>query len=387
MTWIRRALALSTLAGAALVAVPLSASAQDAPPDQNATVAADDAARHGSAATIGAVYVLSNRPAGNTVIRYDRMHDGSLVAAGEYPTGGAGTGGGLMSQGAVTIDDAGRYLYAVNAGSASVTSFRIRRDGLELIDTAPSGGATPTSVTVHGDLVYVLNAGDPGSISGFSVRNGDLTPLAGSTRPLSAAGTQPGEVAFTPDGDRLVVSERAMQRFDVYAINRRGLPVGPTLVASSGVTPYGFAFDQRGHAIVSEAMGGMADASAVSSYDLRRGGFSVVSPSVPTTETSACWIAITPDGRFAYSGNAASQSITGYAIGRKGDLTILTADGKTASGHAGVTDLATSSDGRWLYARMGDGTVGAWTIERDGSLVEVGAFAGLPAGAAGIAAI
>ena len=99
---------------------------------------------------------------------------------------------------------------------------------------------------------------------------------------------------------------------------------------------------------------------------------------MPTTETSACWIAITPDGRFAYSGNAASQSITGYAIGRKGELSILTPDGKTASGHAGVTDLSISSNGRWLYARMGDGTVGAWTIERDGSLVEVGAFAGLP---------
>jgi 6-phosphogluconolactonase len=387
MTWIRRALALTTLAGAALVAVPLSASAQDAPPDPSAAVAADDAARH-AAVTVGAVYVLGNQPAGNTVIRYDRARDGSLVAAGEYPTGGTGTGAGLNSQGAVTIDDAGRYLYAVNAGSASISSFRIRRDGLELVDTVPSGGAMPTSVTIHGDLVYVLNAGDAGSISGFSVRNGALAPIAGSTRPLSAAGSAPGEVAFSEDGERLVVSERANQRFDMYTVDRRGRPSGPTVVASSGVTPYGFAFDRRGHLIVSEAMGGMPDASAVSSYDLRRGGFTLVSPSVPTTETSACWIAITPDGRYAYSGNAASRSITGYAIGRHGELTILTADGRTASGQAGVTDLATSSDGRWLYARMGDGTVGAWLIGRDGSLVEVGAFPGLPAaGAAGIAAI
>ena len=133
-------------------------------------------------------------------------------------------------------------------------------------------------------------------------------------------------------------------------------------------------------------MAGAPDASAVSSYDLRRGGFTLVSPSVPTTETSACWIAITPDGRFAYSGNAASQSITGYEIGRRGELSILTPDGKTASGHAGVTDLSISSDGRWLYARMGDGTVGAWTIESDGTLTPLGSFPGLPAGAVGIAA-
>src|SRR6185436_3822276 len=219
MTWIRRALALSTLAGAALVAVPLSASAQEeAPPDSAAVSAADDAARQ-TALTVGAVYVLSNQPTGNSVIRFDRSRDGSLVAAGEYPTGGTGTGGSLSSQGAVTIDDAGRYLYAVNAGSGSVTSFRIRRDGLQLIDTAPSGGTMPTSVTVHGDLVYVLNAGGAGNISGFSVHQGDLQPLAGSMRPLSAAGTQPAEVAFSPDGDRVVVSERATQQLDVYAVN------------------------------------------------------------------------------------------------------------------------------------------------------------------------
>jgi len=369
MTFLRRALALAGLAGVALVAAPLSTSA--APTDE----------AHG-----GAVYVLGNQPSGNAVIRFDRMRDGSLVAAGQYPTGGTGNGGGLGSQGALTIDDAGRYLYAVNAGSNSVTSFRILHDGLQLIDVVPSGGTMPTSVTVHDRVVYVLNAGDAGNIAGFTARDGDLEPLAGSTRPLSAAGTQPAEVAFSRDGDRLVVSERATQRFSVYTVDRRGLPAGPTVVASSGATPFGFAADRRDHLIVSEAMGGMPDASAVSSYDLHHGDFGVVSPSVPTTETSACWIAITPDGSYAYSGNAASQSITGYAIGRHGELTILTPDGKTASGHAGVTDLAISSDGGWLYARVGDGTVGAWMIERDGTLSPLGAFAGLPAGATGIAA-
>jgi len=368
MTWIRRALSLPALAGIAVLAAPLSVGAQDAPPDDG----------H------GAVYVLSNQPSGNAVIRYDRGADGSLVQAGEYATGGNGTGGGLGSQGAVTVDRG--YLYAVNAGSGSVSSFRIRQDGFELVDVAASGGTMPTSVTVHGDLVYVLNAGDPGRISGFTVRHGDLQPLAGSTRPLSATGTQPAQVSFSPDGDRLVVTERATQRFDVFELNHDGVPVASAVVASSGATPFGFQFDNRSHLIVSEAMGGMPDASAVSSYDLHHGGFALVSPSVPTTETSACWIAVTPNGRFAYSGNAASRSITGYAIGRDGELSIVTPDGKTASGNAGVSDLAISRDGRSLYARMGDGTVGAWSIEHDGALTPVGAFPGLPAGAAGIAA-
>ena len=375
MSLFRRALALAGLAGVALLSTSVHAAASA--PDQIAVTA--NASR-------GAVYVLGNQPAGNTVVRFDRQRDGSLLQSGRYPTGGTGTGGGLGSQGAVTLDDTGRYLYAVNPGSASITSFRVRRDGLELIEVVGSGGAMPTSVTVHGDLVYVLNAGDPGNISGFTVRDGDLEPIADSTRPLSATGTQPAQVSFTPAGDRLIVAERATQRFDVYTVDRDGLAAGPTTVASSGVTPFGFDFDNRHHLIVSEAMGGAADGSAVSSYDLRRGGFDVVSPSVPTTETAACWIAITPNGRYAYSGNAASMSITGYAIGGHGELTILTTDGKTGSGTASVTDLATSSDGRFLYARMGDGTIGGWAIGHDGTLTPVGTFPGVPAGAAGIAA-
>jgi 6-phosphogluconolactonase len=375
MSLFRRALALAGLAGVALLSTSVHASAGS--PDR-IPVAAN--------ASRGAVYVLGNQPAGNAVVRFDRQRDGSLVQSGMYPTGGAGTGGGLGSQGAVTLDDTGRYLYAVNPGSATLSSFRVRRDRLELIDVVASGGAMPTSITVHGDLVYVLNAGDPGSISGFTVNDGDLEPITDSTRPLSAPGTQPAQVSFTPDGDRLIVAERATQRFDVYTVDRDGRPAGPANVASSGVTPFGFDFDNRHHLIVSEAMGGAADGSAVSSYDLRRGGFDVVSPSVPTTETAACWIAIAPNGRYAYSGNAASMSITGYAIGRHGELTILTADGKTGSGTASVTDLATSSDGRYLFARMGDGTVGSWAISHDGTLTPVGTFPGLPAGAAGIAA-
>lgn len=372
MSLFRRALAMSALAGVALAAAPLSTSAHAAP----RTVAR------------GVVFVLSNQQAGNAVLRFERQRDGSLVQAGSYPTGGDGTGGGLGSQGAVTLDDSGRYLYAVNAGDATVSSFRVRRDGLELIDVVASGGVMPTSVTVHRELVYVLNAGDPGSISGFTVRDGDLEPISGSTMPLSGPGTAPAQVSFTPDGDRLIVTERATQQFSVYTVDHQGVASGPTTVVSAGVTPFGFDFDNRHHLIVSEAAGGPAtpDASTVSSYDLRRDAFDVVSPAVPTTETSACWIAMTPNGRFAYSGNAASMSITGYAIGAHGELTILTPDGKTGAATASVTDLAISTDGQAIYARMGNGTIGAWAINHDGTLTPVGTFSGLPAGAAGIAA-
>ena len=135
----------------------------------------------------GAVYVLSNQPTGNDVLVFARHADGTLSAPVSVGTGGNGTGGGLGSQGAVVLDGSGRHLYAVNAGSNSITSFRVRPNGLERVGVVDSGGVMPTSIAVDGDLVYVLNAGGAGLITGFTAHDGDLEPIAGSTRPLSAA--------------------------------------------------------------------------------------------------------------------------------------------------------------------------------------------------------
>ncbi len=341
----------------------------------------------GASSAVGAVYVLSNQVGGNSVIEYTRGAGGDLTPAGTYATGGTGTSGGLGSQGAIIVDRAERYVYAVNAGSQSITSFRVNpRGGLDRVGTVASGGAMPTSLTTDGRFLYVLNAGNPGNITGFSISAGALTPLAGSTRALSGTATAPGQVSFTPDGRRLVVTERATNQIDVYEVGRDGLASGPTVSPSPGVTPFGFDFDRRGHAIVSEAFGGQAGASAVSSLAVSSSGVSVISASVPTTETAACWVVTTIDGRYAYAGNAGSSSISGYAIAPDGTLTLLTPGGKTASTAAGATDLATSRDSRFLYARISNGTVGAFAIEADGSLTALPAAPGLPAGAAGIAA-
>lgn len=336
--------------------------------------------------TAGAVYVLTNQASGNAVLAYARHADGSLAALGSFATGGLGTGGGLGSQGAVVLDESSRHLYAVDAGSDTVTSFRVVPGGLARIGSVASGGSRPTSVTVHDGLVYVLNAGGTGGVSGFRTDDGALTPLANSTHALSGSATAPAQVSFTPDGSHLVVAEKATNALDVFPVSGAGLPGAPTVVASSGATPFGFGFDNKQHLIVSEAFGGATDASAVSSYALEGDALDLVSGSVPTTETAACWIATTSNGRFAYAGNAGSASISGYRVGTDGSLALLTADGKTGTAAAGVTDLATSGDSRFLYARLGNGTVGAYAIAADGSLAAVDTAAGLPTGAAGIAA-
>src|SRR5262245_59321990 len=136
---------------------------------------------------VGQVYSMSNSTAGNSVLAFNRSADGSLTYSTSYSTGGLGTGGGLGNQGAIQLDEAGKTLVVVDAGSNEISSFRVDGDGsLALADKVASGGSMPISVTISGHLVYVLNAGGAGNISGFTLSSqGDLAPIAGSTRPLS----------------------------------------------------------------------------------------------------------------------------------------------------------------------------------------------------------
>lgn len=334
------------------------------------------------ASSVGAVYVLTNQASGNAVAVFTRAADGSLTAAGTFATGGLGTGGGLGSQGAVTLDNAGRYLYAVDAGSDTVTSFRVVGDGLARVSTVPSGGTRPISVTVHGSTVYVLNSA---GIAGFTAAGGVLTPLAGSNQALSGPNVGPAQVGFTPDGSKLVVTEKATNNIDVFAVDAGGVAGPAQVFAGAGVTPFGFGFDNKGHLIVSEAAGGALDGSTVSSYDLSD-GLSEVSAAVPTTETAACWIAVTNDGRHAYAANAGSASLSGYDVRPDGSLALTTPGGKTGTTSANPIDIATSVDSSFLYARLGNGSVAGFSVAADGSLAAVPGAAGLPAGAAGIAA-
>jgi 6-phosphogluconolactonase (cycloisomerase 2 family) len=331
----------------------------------------------------GGVYVLSNQASGNAVIQYDRESDGRLTLAGSYPTSGTGTSGGLGSQNAVVVDEAGDHLYAVDAGSSTLTSFRITDRGLERIGTVPSGGRTPTSVAVHDDRLYALNAGGSGNVASFSVEDGALTALAGGTSALSGSSTAPAQVSVTPDGEQLVVTERSTNVIDVIDLDGAGRPASIVSVPSSGAVPFGFDFDNKGHLLVSEAA-----ASTASSYDVTDAGLETISASVPTTENAACWLVATNNGKFAYTGNAGgSLSISGFRVGNDGTLSLLTPGGKTGVTPAGVTDLALSGNSHFLYGRLGNGSVAGFAINPDGSLDAIGVTAGLPAGAVGIAAV
>jgi 6-phosphogluconolactonase len=335
------------------------------------------------------VFTLSNSAAGNAVIAFSRSADGSLTPAGSFATLGNGTGAGLGSQGALALSNDGQFLFAVNAASNSVTSFAVDGTNLTRINTVASGGTLPISLTTHGDLLYVLNAGGTENITGFSIASsGALSVLPGSTRPLSATGVGPAQVGFDPSGRRLVVTEKNTNLIDVYSVGNEGYASAPVVNPSAGQTPFGFAFNQQGVLIVSEAFGGAVDASAVSSYTLGDAGtLDVVTASAPTTETAACWVAVTNNGKFAYTANTGSASVTGFHVS-KASLTILNGDGKTGTTGTTPIDVAVSRNSQFLYTLTADShTISAFAVrQNDGSLSAVSGAAGLPVGTVGLAA-
>ena len=329
----------------------------------------------------GVVFTLGNQPGGNAVLVYDRSTGGALTPAGSYSTGGNGTGGGLGSQSSLILDAHGHRLFAVNAASDSVTEFKVNGDRLKLVTTVPSGGSAPISLTYRHHVLYVLNSGGAGGIAGFKAHGEGLTPIAGSTQPLGAGSSGPAQVAFTPDGSALVVTEKNSNTIDVYPVHG-DVAAAPSVSASAGGTPFGFDF-AGGHLLVSEAAG------SASSYSVGPAGASVISGAVTTHQAAPCWLIATVDGRYAYTANAGSGTLSGFSVSNGGALSLLDPSGVNASFGAGShpLDETVSSNGDFLY-NLTDGLhkITGFRITASGSLTQVDQIAGLPVGAAGIAA-
>jgi 6-phosphogluconolactonase (cycloisomerase 2 family) len=368
-----------------LALVALAACAQD----NNITgIAADRGpALNASAVALGAdgpgaVYALTNAAGSNAVALYARGADGRLSWVGSAPTGGAGAGSSLGSQGAIALSDDGRWLFAVNAGSNDVSAFQVTAAGLSLTSRVASGGIRPISLTVHGDVLYVLNAGGDGNISGFNVgRDGTLAPIPGSTQALSGSAVGPAQVSFSPNGRWLIVTEKTTSQLDVYAVGPDGAASAAITTASAGGTPFGFAFGQRDELFVSEAAG------SASSYVIDgNGGLSVASAAVLTNQGAPCWAVVMKNGRFGYTANAQGGSISGFAIDNDGSIGLIDADGRTAVVGGGNIDLAVSGNSRYLYELNGNRSISGFRIEADGHLTAVGNVAGLPASAVGLVA-
>ncbi|HKW35369.1 MAG TPA: beta-propeller fold lactonase family protein [Candidatus Acidoferrum sp.] len=343
----------------------------------------------------GAVYVASNEASVNRILQFLRDEHGVLTTAGSFNTGGLGTGTGLGNQGGVVLTDDGQWLLVVNAGSNDISVFAVDSDSdsLKLADRKGSGGQRPISVATKHGLVYVLNAGGgvggADSVAGFRLtRRGQLVPIPGSSAPLSAANTGPAEIHFGLDDDELFVTEKNTNRVDAFQLDESGAIRSSETFSSTGAEPFGFSVSRIADAIlVSNAAGGAANASSLTSYQFDDGALSVLAGPVPTNQSAACWAVATRSGRFAYTTNTGSGSVSGYSIAEDGTATLLNSDGITAVVGKGPIDAGFSFGDRFLFVlNSGDHSISALSVGHDGSLRVVGTTTGLPPASNGLAA-
>jgi len=343
------------------------------------------------------VYVMTNDNLKNEVLAYQRRYNGSFTFRGSFATDGRGSGGTtdpLQSQGSLTLSGNRNLLFAVNGGSGTITSFHIV-DGLPLlVDKKPTGGAFPVAVAEHNGTVYVLNAGGNGAIVAFRADGlGHLQEIPNSLTHLTATNSGGSSISVSPNGQTLVVIEKAPNNIDTFAIHPDGT-LG-TVVINHSATPGVFAgvFTPNGQLIVSENQPSSGtDTSTISSYTINaNGSLTPVSQSLLTDGNGNCWNAITPNGKYVYVDNSATSSIAGFSVGSNGALAPI-AGTILFTNPEGTTnlDMATSGDGKLLYTiDTGAGTVGVYSIDSNGALTRVGDIDGLPktVGFNGIAAL
>jgi 6-phosphogluconolactonase len=366
------------------------------------------------------VYLMTNDETANAIIVFDRAADGTLTHLQDTSTGGRGAGFGtlpaflppapgpnpLQSQDGVVLTADGRFLLAVNAGSNELSVFAVTRDGLQLVSKAPTRGVFPVSIAVHKELVYILNEGDNAAetlggipnIVGFRVdKHGSLQEIPNSQRTAGSNPSHPADIIFNAEGTLLILTEKFTDVIDIFHINNEGIAAGKVSIPPNNLTPFGIAMGLHNIVAITETnsfldngrRNAVPDGSSTSTYRITKDGtLEPVSRAIPNGQTASCWIRFTPNGRFAYTTNKGSGSISLYGVSPAGELTLLkkvVAD--TGGALSGPIDLAITHDGKFLYVIASFiQTLQSYRIEPDGSLLAVQSISNLPLTAQGIAA-
>ncbi len=385
---------------------------------------------------VGAVYAQSNKFGGNSIVGYGQNADGTLTFINEFFTGGLGAAfdGGegldpLISQDSLIATADNRFLLNVNAGSDTITSFKVNQDfTLTKVSEASTGGVGPNSIAYHSaGLVYVSNIdadglfnGEPdqqGSVAGFTLSDqGVLTAIPGSTRNL---GNRPADVRFSPSGEHLLISSinagsSTLASGDtgqlvVFGVQNDGNLTNTILDSAASTLPdnaegrnlasaIGFDVVDRGgreFVVLTEAREFQPDGSppafanlqtgSVSTYELNDDGSltaidtdALAGDSFTDGQRTTCWIDFSPDGTTFYVSNALDSTISSYTLNDDGTVTLIEEVAVAGSPPLGTTpqeafastdgfiDLSISKDGNFLYQLFGlDGTIGAYQIDAD----------------------
>jgi len=332
---------------------------------------------------VGRVYTETNSPKRNEVLIFNRYSNGHLTFLKAVATGGKGgqqlqpgcapTCPFLDTQGELAQTSDGKHVFAVNAGSNSVSSFVATPTGLKLVSVHSSGGKFPNSLTVHGNLLYVLDSGIfpmpgppvPGNIAGLRFNAaGSLSAISGSIRPLTP--TVPGlarQVGFNNNGKLLVVSllgdptlatPVATDSIDTFKVSASGAASAPTAHDATTPFPFGFAFDPNDHLLMSQVTSlTVPGAGDTASYNVAGSGALTPITTQPTKGTAPCWVTVTSNGKYAYVVNTGGGAPTGgftseFRVFPNGGLKLL-GNTPVRKNEFALTDETLSGDSHYLY--------------------------------------
>ena len=275
------------------------------------------------------------------------------------------------------MSDDDQCLFVVNPGSDTVSSFKIYHDNLELVGEYYTDGTFPISVTHYDRFVYVLNAGDEGSISGYRVNTNNcrLRPMDRSTRSLNIVDGEnppnflvaPSQISFTPDGKSLIVVIKGVEDGFIYnfPLRNNGRTRNAITTISEGFTPFGFDFDANGNLLLTEAFGlapeapavggPTPNAGAVSSYSIEPfvrsngnnsgGDLETITESLGNGQTATCWLKYS--GICAFSTSTPANTISTYKILPNGELKLLDGAAFTLDNPSDLSIV----DGKFMYVR------------------------------------
>ncbi len=347
--------------------------------------------------SVGAVFAATNGVHRNEIVMYKRLTTGKLQWAGNFDTGGRGEGGindPLQSQSSLVLTPDHAFLLVVNAGSSDISVFRVLDDRLVLAHVAPSLGGNPVSIAMHDNLVYVVNFGGIYHTAGFRMESwGELKPIRNSRKPLSGLDTAPSTVAFSPDGSKLIVSERQTNKVDVFSVASDGSISDPVFNNFTNTEPFGLQFDPSGVLLVTSTAG------SVTSYGVNADNtLSVISENSPSSGAATCWLV--SYGGYAWVSNTISSSLSAYTLKAGGVLdplgVVATQPATAPTIFPPITpatsfplDIALSADGKYLYAVYSAlGQIIAYKTGANGQLTAIDVISPYPAqsGVEGLAA-
>jgi 6-phosphogluconolactonase (cycloisomerase 2 family) len=352
----------------------------------------------GANSVVGAVFAATNDVANNEVIMYTRTEAGALKYVGNFATGGRGEGGindPLQAESSMTLTSDHKFLIVVNAGSSNVSVFAVYPNTLSLVDKKSTQGGNPVSVTVHDDLVYVANVGGTYHTAGFHLKPwGELEFIPNSKQPLSGLDTEPGAIAFSPDGTKVIVTERQTSNIDVFSVAADGSLTNGKVTASGGVEAFGARFAPSGALLVT-----LAGSGAVSSFAVNEdNSLTTLTAASPSSGAATCWVI--PAGGFAFATSAITSSVSGYKLNSAGDLSPLGIVETEASSQAAIfpaagktafpLDIEATSDNQFVYVVYSVlGKINGYQVSADGKtltkIASVSPYTGTQIGVEGLA--